>query len=471
MKIRLAAIVFAILATSIHLSAAVITVGPSGDYATVQAAIDAATATPADDELHLRATTFYEQINTNAVDDTNGRLEISGGWDATYTTRDPSPGATVIDGSSSGRVWISYFATGDLVLRGLTFQNGLAGTGEAFGAGLYLVVTGAATATIEDCVFDSNVVTTTDSAGGAVGGGADIIAGGTAEVRLAGVTFTNNEVFIDDTVGAPIGAGLRVSANTSSTIVVRWGSATGNHLNGGSQRRGGGISVDCYDSGTVEVEDFAVVDNHGSTVDAGTVEAHGVDVSANGTGVVKLRRLTVTDNWNGTGDSSPQVWMNLSGGTVTMSDSLVARGGQGVSVGTASATVYLSNLTVTDHEAYGTYVNAAAPGAATVSNSILWDNTGADLLLLGGASSGVSNLVNSDPMFVNAAGGDYRLDALSDAVDGGTASPAGGLGTFDLAHAPRTVGALPDQGAYERDAIFADDFERQDSRAWSATAP
>jgi hypothetical protein len=37
--------------------------------------------------------------------------------------------------------------------------------------------------------------------------------------------------------------------------------------------------------------------------------------------------------------------------------------------------------------------------------------------------------------------------------------------------AEQVVGALPDQGAFERQSLCADDFERGNARAWSATTP
>lgn len=448
--------------------AAVLTVGPGGTHATVQAAIDAAVATPEDDELRLRATTFFEQVEITSTSDLGGRLELSGGWDADYGARDTTPGATVLDGSSTGRAFFAPFVdAGELVLRGLAFRHGLA-EDPASGGGLYLLVVDAR-ATIEECSFEMNLATTDQGTLGARGGGAAVISGGSAEVRLAAVTFSGNEVLIVDTNGAPLGGGVILSANGTSRILMRHGVASGNVLNGGSQRRGGGFSVYSNDSATIEIEDFLVTDNHGDTVGAGSVQGHGVDISASGT--VELRRLEVTENWNGTGDTATQLHLSPLEGTVRLTDSLVARGGGGIDLGTTTGTAYLTHLTVTDHESVGVSVFTGAPGETTVTNSIAWSNAGGDLVLLGGAATGSLNLVGIDPDFVDAGAGDYRLGALSAAIDAGTLTPPGGLGPFDLAHASRIVAALPDQGALERHALFADDFEREDIRAWSVTTP
>lgn len=54
----------------------------------------------------------------------------------------------------------------------------------------------------------------------------------------------------------------------------------------------------------------------------------------------------------------------------------------------------------------------------------------------------------ADPLFVDAAGGDFHLSADSPAVDAGMSGDM--MPTGDLDGAPRPVGAAPDLGAYER---------------------
>lgn len=51
------------------------------------------------------------------------------------------------------------------------------------------------------------------------------------------------------------------------------------------------------------------------------------------------------------------------------------------------------------------------------------------------------------PLFVDAAGGDYREALGSPTIDAGASDPS--IGTLDLAGNPRTLGAAPDIGAYE----------------------
>ncbi len=58
-----------------------------------------------------------------------------------------------------------------------------------------------------------------------------------------------------------------------------------------------------------------------------------------------------------------------------------------------------------------------------------------------------SNLIGTDPLFVNAAGGNYRLQNASPAVNSGVVSSS--IADLDLAGNPRVVGSTIDRGAYE----------------------
>jgi hypothetical protein len=69
----------------------------------------------------------------------------------------------------------------------------------------------------------------------------------------------------------------------------------------------------------------------------------------------------------------------------------------------------------------------------------------------GGATGNITenNCIHSDPLFVNAAGGNYRLQAGSPCIDRGNNSyvPAGV--TTDLDGNPRIQNGTVDLGAYE----------------------
>ena len=81
------------------------------------------------------------------------------------------------------------------------------------------------------------------------------------------------------------------------------------------------------------------------------------------------------------------------------------------------------------------------PGTAAVSHSNFVPGIGPAQDMGGNRSD--------DPLFRNAAGGDYRLSAGSPAIDTGTDDPDNG--TTDLGGGPRKLGAAVDMGAHEFD--------------------
>lgn len=108
-------------------------------------------------------------------------------------------------------------------------------------------------------------------------------------------------------------------------------------------------------------------------------------------------------------------------------------------------------------------VNDGTPGSAadlTVSNSAgnlnIFNNdigsvcftspSSCDLTALG--SDAANNLAGVDPLFINAAAGNYRLQATSTLIDQGLLA-APGLPATDLVGNPRSFLTIPDIGAYE----------------------
>jgi Dockerin type I domain len=156
-----------------------------------------------------------------------------------------------------------------------------------------------------------------------------------------------------------------------------------------------------------------------------------------------------------------------------------ANGGGALWIGVSSA-VTARNSTFVANSATslaGCIINTS--GTSTIANCILWANTGPggttaanQLTNAGGVTSvaysiaqgtlvGTANLA-TDPLFVNQAARDFRLQPNSPAIDSGANASVPAGTTVDLANNPRFfddlavantgtgTGAIVDRGAYER---------------------
>lgn len=135
----------------------------------------------------------------------------------------------------------------------------------------------------------------------------------------------------------------------------------------------------------------------------------------------------------------------------------------------------LTNVTFSGNSAYigGGMYNDGEYSSPTLTNCILWGNTadyGSQMYSsltspsvsysdIQGGYAGTGN-INADPLFVNAAGGNLRLQAGSPAIDAGdNAAVPGGI-TTDLDGLPRFADgngdtfATVDMGAYEAGAMI-----------------
>lgn len=113
-------------------------------------------------------------------------------------------------------------------------------------------------------------------------------------------------------------------------------------------------------------------------------------------------------------------------------------------------------------------VNDDDGSAVRLDNNILWANAGIDLELrdtsnhirrnntLSSASfefanpnGGSSGSLSFDPLFVNPAANDFRLQNASTSINSGVIAPNNGLPQYDIAGNARWIGPAPDRGAYE----------------------
>ncbi len=138
---------------------------------------------------------------------------------------------------------------------------------------------------------------------------------------------------------------------------------------------------------------------------------------------------------------------------------------------TGTATLRMTSNTVANNEGNNAVFLCENGNDVWLVDNIAWNNAGEDFTVfetclinsaIGNArnrsnlyqsatlvpigDSG-SNLMGTDPLFVNAATGNYRLQNASPAVNSGVVSSS--IANLDLAGNPRVVGSTIDRGAYE----------------------
>lgn len=128
-------------------------------------------------------------------------------------------------------------------------------------------------------------------------------------------------------------------------------------------------------------------------------------------------------------------------------NNLVYNNHAGIFVGYGASDTLVANNTVYGNDTYGIEVSSSHSGSlnARVINNIVWGNTVSQITDTG-TNSTLRGNVTTDPNFVNAAGGDFHLQAGSPAIDAGvTLSEV----LVDMAGGTRPSGSAYDAGAFE----------------------
>lgn len=372
---------------------------------------------------------------------------------------------TLFDGFGGMRGGAVMATDSDLTLRGVTISGSEAGSGGAVAfvtfENRHLEVTGS--------TFSENRSTGNQSSGGAVE--IDIQAAGSA--RILATSFLDNR--IDSATGtfARTGAGLSLRSFDGGAVELRHLRFLRNVIAAPSFSMGAGarLHVSSTDAPFVLEDAFFEANEH--EVEAGTNGPAGLDLRLN-VPVAAVRRVRLLGNLPGTGRDQAVIQVN--GETqATISDLLVANGesfGLFVSTSGSGCSLVAGNLTVAGHPGTGVRLSEG-DCPLRLENSILFGNgtaSGTDLQIFNGSPEvSAENLIDVDPEFVDAAGGDFTLGPGSVAAESGFAS-LDSVGPFDAAHGTRVLGAQLDLGAFERGSIFADGFERGDLHAWSPSA-
>ena len=214
-------------------------------------------------------------------------------------------------------------------------------------------------------------------------------------------------------------------------------------LTGGSGEMGGGVRADDQ---AITLRHCLVRDNY----------AYGGPSSMGAGGVVDFQgELTIVDSQIVNNEANQGAsGIRVHQGTLVLSNSLVAdnHGDMGVHLNGAGQIV---NATIVNNDG-GVLLNTEAGGTLAITNTIIYYN-GASIWLGGNATAQVaySNVeggwpgegnLSANPGFVDAASGDYHLQAWSPCIDAGTAD---GAPDHDLDGTPRPQNAGYDMGAYE----------------------
>jgi hypothetical protein len=456
MRKRASCVLFLLAGAAVPVGAEVFTVGPAGEYASIQAALTEAARTPPNPtstvfhEIRVQRGTYPENLRAPSPCCGRRSIQIVGGWNSTFSSPTSDPTTTEIDGRSRGRVFTALNLTeGTLELIGLTLRGGYQRAGGAYGigtgAGLRASLTGQAALILRRVDVRNNIIRGEGTANAeAQGAGAMIVIDGQGFVRVDRCRFLTNMIVQGDAALASYGGGLNVQTYERGLLTMWRTEFTGNWAYGSRLSYGGGLFASVTNDGAqgIRIEDSSF---QGNFVHDAIGEGTGATLRTHQGGGVTTASLTrcrfVSNN---VGRS--QLSAAISNGTrLDVSDSLVADGRGGVQVVVNNSTANLRNLTVADNERRGVQ-GSVTGGRLTVFNTIASGNAGGDLSLVGTEVVAGFNLVGIDPGF---RPGTYELDGGSAAADAGTNTPPVPLLPVDLALYPRIYNATVDIGAYE----------------------
>ncbi len=285
-------------------------------------------------------------------------------------------------------------------VRGCRFDSNYAGFGGGIGIGAGLAVGFTFDAVIEDCLFTNNLASA--GAVSSAGGGVLISPQIYLEPGEQAVVLRNNHIGPGNVAGR--GGGLAIQVLEESDLSAQ---LVGNMFEGNEAVTGGGMTAFnefAAQSVHIDLTSSTFTGNH-ATEAGGGLWAEGL--VAGGLVEVQASNLLMIDN---TAD--------------------VSAGGAGA---TGAANLFVASSTLADNNAPSGAGIGFDGAVLAFYNSIAWANPGGDIeagdaLLFDGWSAifgeagdwpGLPGVWAVDPLFTDAANGDYSLDASSPAIDVG----------------------------------------------------
>ena len=389
-------------------AAAASTFDVPGQFATIQAAINA--AAPGDIVL-VAPGTYFESINFSGK--------------AITVTSSGGPASTIIDAGGAGRV--ATFSGGEgrsSVLRGFTLQNGRAGSPESGGG---IEISGSSP------TIDGNVITNNSAC--LDGGGIDVNFG---SPLIQGNTITNNASASGGCSGGIEGGGINVGGAGSAQII-------GNTISGNTSFWGGAIGL--FAAGTPTIADNVLSGNTASS-DGGAIW------SVNQSDAILVQNLVTGNRSGGNGGGFNFLPPSGTPGPTMVNNTLVGDTATG-----EGSELYFDGFVSTTRVSNNIAVGGAGQGGAVFCdqtfsttppildhNDAFTPNGGVGFASNCGSAAGSSGNVSLDPRFAGAA--DVHLQAGSPVIDAGNSS-APDLPATDLDGGPRIVGPAVDMGVFE----------------------
>lgn len=337
-------------------------------------------------------------------------LTVQGGYTLTnWLTPDPVANPTVLDALNTGRV-LRLSGAITVNVENLQLRNGLWTVNLQHGGGLLAT---SATVNINRVIFSNNAVTGSSSNGGGLySNGTVTIANsqfeGNSANWLGGGLYAGQDLFLTDssltgntTGGAPQaegGAGFYVVRNAYLTNSLLRDNRTPNGFGGG-----GFVIRSLSMTGTRIISNSALYDGGG------------LYLYGNGGSGRIVNSLVAANTAGGRGSGLYLFDTDGSGGQINIIHTTLANptlgSGTAVYVNKTGSTVNLTNSIIAN---YATGLQRIA-GTLTENYNLFFGNTTARSGVVAGANS-----LNGNPVFVNPAAEDYRLGSGSAALDNAT---------------------------------------------------